>query len=119
MPLPEALRLAGSGTGDAYIGRATRRMATDVDGGLSLGHAAAPHRMVPEVAHVFEWEGRYDAFSDVLRATGDICAAQARVQSGLIRVLVEPLAVFGVAVIVGIVTIALMMPMIQLLNSLA
>lgn len=119
VPLPEALRLAGSGIGDAYISQTTSRMATDVAAGHSLSQAASTHRMVPEITHVFEWEGRDDAFSEVLRATGDICAAQARVQSGLIRVLVEPMAVLGVAVIVGLIVIALLMPMVKLLNALS
>ena len=119
VPLPEALRLAGSGTGDAYISQTTSRMATDVATGHSLSQAASTHRMVPEITHVFEWEGRDDAFSEVLRATGDICAAQARVQSGLIRVLVEPMAVLGVALIVGLIAIALLMPMVKLLNALS
>ncbi len=119
VPLPEALQLAGSGTGDAYIGQATNRMVIDVTAGHSLSQAASTHRMVPEITHVFEWEGRDDAFSDVLRATGDICAAQSRVQSGLIRVLIEPVAVFGVALIVGLVAIALLMPLIKLLNALS
>jgi type II secretory pathway component PulF len=41
------------------------------------------------------------------------------VQSGLIRVLVEPMAVLGVALIVGLIAIALLMPMAKLLNSLS
>jgi general secretion pathway protein F len=119
LPLTEALLLAGKGTDDAYIGRSTQRMADELSDGHSLGHAASKHRMTPEIAHVFEWEGHDDSFCDVLRATGDICAAQARVQSGLIRILIEPLAVFGVAVAVGVVAIALLMPMFKLLSALS
>ncbi|MFP6700730.1 MAG: type II secretion system F family protein [Planctomycetaceae bacterium] len=119
LPLTEALLLAGKGTDDAYIGRSTQRMAGELSHGHSLGHAASKHRMTPEIAHVFEWEGHDDSFCDVLRATGDICAAQARVQSGLIRILIEPLAVFGVAVAVGVVAIALLMPMFNLLSALS
>jgi type II secretory pathway component PulF len=119
LPLTESLLLAGNGTDDAYIRRATQRMAEELSDGYSLGHAASKHRMTPEIAHVFEWEGHDDSFCDVLRATGDICAAQARVQSGLIRILIEPLAVFGVAVAVGVVAIALLMPMFKLLSALS
>ena len=117
LPLTEALLLAGNGTDDAYIRRATQRMAEELSDGYSLGHAASKHRMTPEIAHVFEWEAHDDSFCDVLRATGDICAAQARVQSGLIRILIEPLAVFGVAVGVGVVAFALMMPIYNLLSE--
>lgn len=119
LPLTEALLLAGNGTDDAYIGRATHRMADELNDGYSLGHAASKHRMTPEIAHIFEWEGHDDSFCDVLRATGDICAAQARVQSGLIRILIEPLAVFGVAVAVGVVAFALLLPMANLLSGLS
>ncbi len=119
LPLTEALLLAGDGTDDAYIGRATQRMADEISNGHSLGYAASKHRMTPEIAHVFEWEGDDDSFCDVLRATGDICAAQARVQSGLIRILIEPLAILGVAVGVGVVAIALFLPMAKLLKALS
>ena len=119
LPLTEALLLAGKGTDDAYIGRAARRMSDELSHGHSLRQAASKHRMTPEIAHVFEWEGHDDSFCDVLRATGDICAAQARVQSGLIRILIEPFAIFGVAVGVGVVVIALFLPMAKLLTVLA
>ena len=119
LPLTEALILAGKGTDDAYIGRAARRMSDELSHGHSLRQAASKHRMTPEIAHVFEWEGHDDSFCDVLRATGDICAAQARVQSGLIRILIEPFAIFGVAVGVGVVVIALFLPMAKLLTVLA
>ena len=119
LPMTEALLLAGNGSDDAYIGQATQRMADEISDGHSLGHAASKHRMTPEISHIFEWEGHDESFCDVLRATGDICAAQARVQSELIRVLIEPLAVFGVAVGVGIVVIALCLPMAKLLNVLS
>ncbi len=119
LPLTEALLLAGKGTDDAYIGQAARRMSEELSHGHSLRQAASKHRMTPEIAHVFEWEGHDDSFCDVLRATGDICAAQARVQSGLIRILIEPFAIFGVAVGVGVVVIALFLPMAKLLTVLA
>ena len=94
-------------------------MSNELSHGHSLGQAATKHRMTPEIAHVFEWEGHDDSFCDVLRATGDICAAQARVQSGLIRILIEPLSVFGVAVAVGVVAVALFLPMAKLLSILS
>ncbi len=118
VPFPEALRLAGSGTADAYILKAARSMAVDIEQGLSPRHAATTHRMVPEVAHVFEWNGLDKGFSDVLWVTGDICALQSRGQSRLIGVLIQPLAVVAVALVVGIVIIALMMPVVQLLGAL-
>lgn len=117
MPIPQALRLAGKGSGDAYIGRATDRMADDITRGISLSHSATTHRMVPEIAHVFQWETRDNAFAEILRATGDICAAQARVQSGLARLLIEPLTICGIALAVGSISAALILPIINLFNT--
>ena len=119
VPFPEALRSAGTGAGDAYIRRATHGMATDIERGVTPGRAATDHRMVPEVAHVFEWDGHDEGFSDVLWATGDICAIQSRGQSRLIGVLVQPLCIFGIAVAVSLIVFALMLPMINLMNAIS
>jgi len=117
VPFPEALRSAGTGASDAYIRRATHGMATDIEKGMPPGQAATDHRMVPEVAHVFEWDGHEQEFSDVLWATGDICAIQSHGQSRLIGVLVQPLCIFGIAVAVSLIVFALMLPMINLMNA--
>lgn len=118
LPLPEALRLAGDGTSDAYIARTTNRMADDLKNGHSLDEAATTHQMLPEIIHVFGWEGHDDAFPEILRATGDICAAQSRVQSGLARAMIEPVAIFSTAAIVGMIVIALLLPIVRLLGVL-
>ena len=99
------------------IRRATHGMATDIEKGMPPGQAATDHRMVPEVAHVFEWDGHEQEFSDVLWATGDICAIQSHGQSRLIGVLVQPLCIFGIAVAVSLIVFALMLPMINLMNA--
>ena len=116
---PESLRLAGSGTADAYILKAARSMAVDIEQGLPPKHAATTHRMVPEVAHVFEWEGPDKGFSDVLWATGDICAVQSRGQSRLIGVVIQPLAFVTVTLVVAIVVSAMIMPLINLMGAFA
>tara|TARA_Y100001934_G_scaffold193128_1_gene227706 strand:- start:450 stop:677 length:228 start_codon:yes stop_codon:yes gene_type:complete len=72
--------------------------------------------MVPEITHVFQWQTRDNAFAEILRATGDICAAQSRVQSGLAGVLIEPLTIIGIATAVGAISVALMLPLFNLFN---
>ena len=119
VPLPEALRLAGQGSRDPYVQRAAAEMAGDVEGGLSLTHAGMQRRMLPEAMHVFEWEGREPAFSESLQATGDICAARARLQTNFARVALEPLAICSIASLVGLVVIALFLPLVKLLNELS
>ena len=119
VPLPEALRLAGQGSRDPYVQRAAAEMAGDVEGGLSLTHAGMQRRMLPEAMHVFEWEGREPAFSESLQATGDICAARARLQTNFARVALEPLAICSIASLVGLVVIALFLPLVKLLNVLS
>ena len=116
IPTPQALRLAGEGSGDAYIGRATDRMAEEITRGTPLSQTANTHRMVPEITHVFQWQTRDNAFAEILRATGDICAAQSRVQSGLAGVLIEPLTIIGIATAVGAISVARMLPLFNLFN---
>ena len=74
--------------------------------------------MVPEVAHVFEWDGHDEGFSDVLWATGDICAIQSHGQSRLIGVVAQPLAIFGIGLTVSLIVFAMMIPMIKLMDAL-
>tara|TARA_B100000686_G_scaffold49527_1_gene53015 strand:- start:226 stop:1251 length:1026 start_codon:yes stop_codon:yes gene_type:complete len=116
IPTSQALRLAGDGSGDAYIGRATDRMAEEITQGTPLSQSANTHRMVPEITHVFQWQTRDNAFAEILRATGDICAAQSRVQSGLAGVLIEPLTIIGIATAVGTIFVALILPLLNLFN---
>lgn len=119
VPLPEALRLAGRGSRDPYVQRAAVEMAGDVEGGLSLTQAGMQRRMLPETMHVFEWEGGEPAFSESLQATGDICAARARLQTNFARVALEPLAICSIASLVGLVVIALFLPLVKLLDALS
>ena len=94
-------------------------MAGDVEGGLSLTQAGMQRRMLPETMHVFEWEGGEPACSESLQATGDICAARARLQTNFARVALEPLAICSIASLVGLVVIALFLPLVKLLDALS
>eukprot|EP00913_Durusdinium_trenchii_P008836 g8302.t1 len=99
-----AIRSAGIGCGDAVIERGCDEMAARMDSGSTLQEAAIPQReFSDEMLHVFDWATRPDVFRDALLASGDAYEGQAGLRAGLVRLIVEPLAVFFVALVLCVV----------------
>ncbi len=118
--LPDALRLAGSGSGDANLRQGSLLLAEDVSHGISLEDASRGRPHFPSsLVNVFRWERRDTAFSDALTSSAEIYAAMAKTQTGMVRVVCEPLLLIGVGVFMFIAIVALFMPLFQLLNELS
>jgi len=120
IPLPDALRMTASAVHDANLRQGARRLATRVEQGDSLESAAQGLPQISrELAHLFRWEPRGDAFGDILLRAGEIYSSESRVQSGLTVMIFQPLLLVGIAVFGGFVVIALFMPLVKLLNELS
>lgn len=118
--LPEALRMAGSGSQDSDLRQGSRLVAGEIERGESPDLAALRVNGFPrELAPVFRWSQQRDAFADALHAAGEIFGARAHVQSTLVAPVLEPVIVIGVAVAMGFMVIALFLPLIKLLNDLS
>ena len=78
---------------------------------------------MPQFPAVFgqfaKWGERHNRFPEAFHAVGDVFEGRARFQASLIAWVVEPILIFGIAVMTASVIVALFMPIIKLLNDLA
>ncbi len=120
LPLPDALRIAGAANGDLVLDAGVKRILSNLEQGDSPLAAAEHAETLPrEVLPLFRWARQRDLFVDGLRGAADLYAARARLQSGLVTVLLEPILIFGLGLVVGITVLAAFLPLIKLLNDLA
>ena len=113
-----ALRVAGIGSRDADIEQSALQLAAEVEQGARLDEAASTRRQFPmNLLHVFRWSNREETFPEALHAAGEVFEGQARIQAGLVALVVEQFALIGIALSVGFIVIALFMPLIQMLNE--
>jgi type II secretory pathway component PulF len=120
VPLPTALRLAGEGIEDGYLRAAANRMSQCVQQGLSLVEAARyQHRLSPSFVQALVC-GRQDGMlPSSLRSVSEHFAAQTLVDSRMVGLGLEPLIILGMGGSVGLLVIALFMPLVKLLNDLS
>ena len=118
--LPDALRLAGSGSGDANLREGSMLLSEDVSHGIPLEDASRSRPHFPSsLINVFRWERRDAAFSDALYSSAEIYAAMAKTQTGMVAVVCEPLLLIGVGAFMLFSIVALFLPLINLLNDLS
>ena len=119
VPLDQALTLAGEASGDVVIQEDCQKLAAGVRSGKSLESAAGEQgRFSSSFIRALSWEGHRDGFPDVLRSMADMYAGRARALVALLVAVLPVLVVLLVACSVGVVVIALFMPLIELLNRL-
>jgi hypothetical protein len=68
---------------------------------------------------MFRWSGHERALAQGLRAAGELFAMQARVQSGVVGVVVQPFLFLALAGGMGAILASLYLPLFGLLNELA
>jgi type II secretory pathway component PulF len=120
VPLPEALRLTASGLTDANLRDGSRRLAERIEQGQSMVDAARGLLHFPRtVMSIFRWQSNPKALADGLRSAGELFAVQARVQSNIVGVFIQPLLLVFVVVLIGLFVIGMFMPLIKLLNELS
>ncbi len=119
IPLPEALQMTASALNDANLRQGARRLASRIELGDTLEDAAhGLPQISSELANLFRWEPRGDAFGDILLRAGEVYSARSRVQAGLTVMAVQPVVFVGIALFMGFVVIALFMPLVKLLDAL-
>jgi type II secretory pathway component PulF len=119
-PLPEGLRLTAGAMRDSNLRSGARRLAQSIEEGHEpcLAAASLPH-FRPAVLQVLRHADRRQSFAEVLRAHGEMFALQAESYSRVVVVFVEPLLLIAIAVFVGLVVVAMFMPLVKLLNELS
>jgi type IV pilus assembly protein PilC len=120
VPLPQALRATAGVTDDLSLADGVRRAAESIEQGETPREAVySAGSWVSELAPAFHWADRGGDFAESLRASGEVFGARSRVQSNLLFWVLEPVFLFLIAISVGLVAVALFMPLIKLLNDLS
>jgi type IV pilus assembly protein PilC len=127
VPLPDALRLAGQGAGDAELGEAAMYLADVVESGRPLtGNEFACQRFPATFVQLLSRIEGQKPMADAFQALSDACTSsarmfesQARVAAARIAAMCQPLIVVFTGCSVGYLVIALFMPLIKLLNDLS
>lgn len=119
LPLPRALRFAGSASEDHWLARKCLSVAHDIEDGSPPATAVMLADMPSSLGQVFRTAENEKTFAEALRGLADIFAAQCFVSSQVINSVIAPFAVSVVLGLFGITIGALFLPLIKLINDLS
>ncbi len=121
LPLPVALEALADTVDDTRLARGARHAAALIRRGIESPSAAELRGSgwPSDLGDVFRWSDRHEEFVQGLRAASEIFGARSRVQGNLSAWLLEPVLLLMLSVGVGLLVIALFMPLIKLLNDLS
>jgi type II secretory pathway component PulF len=119
LPLPEALRLAGDGATDGYVGLLCRDLARRVDGGAPLFMAMVAQRSLPlSIVPLVRWGEQHGVLPDGLKSAAEMLEGRLKMRSLMLIQILPPLIFIIVgAAALAYITVFLMM-MINLLSGL-
>lgn len=117
--LPESLRLTGKGISDAYVGQTCQRLAARVEQGMPLWQAMMQDRRLPmSIVPLVRWGEQTGMLDEALRTAAEMLEGRLQAGSPLLVSILPPLVFLGVAGIVGSTIVALLLPMISLIQGL-
>jgi general secretion pathway protein F len=120
VPLPDALRLTSDGLRDANLALGCRRTAQDVDNGLPLAESMAAQRQFPgSMIPLIEWGQGSAALPDAFRSIAEMFEGRVQSQGSLLQIILLPLMFLMIVTFVGLFTIAMFLPMINLIKHLS
>jgi type II secretory pathway component PulF len=118
--LPEGVRMAAEGTGDADLELQFEPVAECLAQGQSDTELARRLANIsPHLIHVFHWKTRQTNFVDALNAAAGVYENQAELQITLVSLLLEPVVIIGVLGGAALFVLALFYPLFALLRSLS
>jgi type II secretory pathway component PulF len=118
MPAPAAVRLAGTAAKSARLGRAASRLAQAFDAGQLMRAEARP--IIPRaVVHALAGPMAHPSRLRLLGELSQIYGERSLATASWTRGIIEPLAIILIGVIVGLVVLALFLPLALLVQGLA
>ncbi|MCB9858079.1 MAG: type II secretion system F family protein [Phycisphaerales bacterium] len=118
-PLPALVRSAAGATGDARLIRDAEALASAAESGAPAEQIAMHSRVIPSlVTYTIQVSGArgelVEALADLARSYESI----ARHKMAMVRIFIGPMVILFVALIMGFAIVALLLPLISLINSL-
>jgi len=120
VPLPEALRLAASGTRDRPLVLASEGVARRIENGDPFGDAATAYRLFPRgLTKLLDWAERKESLPEALRLGGELYLARARAQTTLLGVFLFVSGIILVLLGTWLTIVALYLPLVKLMSELS
>ena len=120
VPLPEALRWAGRGTRDAYLGHLSLRMADGVARGRKLSQMMyAAHQMPVSIIPMVEWGEQSGAIDDSFRVGQELFEKRARTRAMMLQSVIPPLLFIWIGSVILFVVVTLFLPLVELVSQLS
>jgi len=118
IPLPEAMRLSAGATASPLLSQEADRVASQVEGGRAIYEACQGARLIPEMfGYVVETGSNGGNLRDALVQLSKAYESHAAHSQSLLRGWLTPVAVVGVGMVIGMLILALFLPLVQLVQS--
>lgn len=119
-PLPEALILAGAASGDGDLAAACRQASQEVGRGMTLvGVMARRPQFAPSAIPLVHWGEQTSSLPDAFRAAAEMFETRSATQTVFLEGIALPILIVGLLFWVGVLIIALLLPMIALIQKLS
>ena len=120
IPLLEALKLAGDGIRDPTIKTTAQRLANEIERGQSFGGAVASVQSLPAgLPSLITWAEGNQSLSETLHLIATMFENRARSYSHSSGILISVIIVTCVVISIGVIVVALFVPMISLISKLS
>ncbi len=120
VPLPDALHLSAAATGDPELRRSMGQVVQSLLAGKSLGARLAADQSLPAgLAQVITWGEDRDALGESLQLAGEMYESRAVAQLTFAAMIAPPIGLTFALFLFGLVVLALMLPLIGLIEKLA
>jgi general secretion pathway protein F len=120
VPLLEALPMAGAAVRNSEIASGTKQAAREVSEGRPLSQALTKPSLYPRgFSRVLDWAETHRGLPEALHMAGEMFEARARSQATFVSTVCSILAVLSILGGICTVILAILVPMIQLIRTLA
>lgn len=120
LPLPEALRLAGDGASDAYVGSLCSELSQRVAQGTPLFLAILQQRGLPlSIVPLIRWGEQNDALPDGLKSAAEMLEGRLRMRALLLIQIIPPLVFIVVGLLIVSFITVVMTTMFRMLQGLS
>jgi type II secretory pathway component PulF len=121
LPLPRAFHLAGAASSDPFLAAGARRAEQDLKEGLPLSPSLREHLHLPElIAWMTAVGERRGELGRALHQVAELYRRQVERRAALLRTVLPPFLIVATAgVVVGLFVIALILPLVKLLEGLS
>jgi general secretion pathway protein F len=119
IPLPESLRLAGKGMHDAYLARACRGVAAEIEQGRPLSESiGARWQFSCDLLPLIEVGEKTTTLARAFQSAAEMVEGRANAQSRSLEVFLLPATFLMIICFCGVIVLALFMPLISLITRL-